>query len=69
MLVAGALVAPGSAWASPSVVIALFPSDPPVVPAPPLRTVLDRLAAHPELAIGMVSARQGPYDPVQSLLD
>lgn len=46
--------------------IALFPSQ---APAPGVRSVLDRLADQPRLALGMVSASQGPYDPAQPLID
>jgi len=38
---------------------------------PPLafRPILDRLAARDQLSIGMSSAAQGQYDPIQALLD
>ena len=41
------------------------------VAEPPLafRPILDRLAARKQLSIGMSSAAQGQYDPIQALLD
>ena len=48
--------------------IALFPSEL-SFHGQTVESVLDRLAAHPSLALGMASATQALYDPVQALLD
>jgi hypothetical protein len=54
--------------ASSTVVIALFPSE--LSPThSTVESVLDRLAGHPALALGMASATQAIYDPAQALLD
>jgi hypothetical protein len=54
--------------ASNAVIIALFPSE--VSPThTTVESVLDRLAGHPSLALGMSSATQAIYDPAQALLD
>jgi hypothetical protein len=77
-----AVALPGAAGAQTGaagdarVVIALLPlpDEPPELEEgaePPLafRPILDRLAAREELSIGMSSAAQGQYDPLQALLD
>jgi hypothetical protein len=62
------VLTPPNAPAGPSVVIALFPSE--LSPAhTTVESVLDRLAGHPALALGMASATQAVYDPAQALLD
>lgn len=49
-------------------IIALFPSE--LSPShTTVESVLDRLAGHPSLALGMASATQALYDPAQALLD
>ena len=54
--------------AADTVVVALFPSE--LSPHHlTVESVLDRLAGHPALALGMASATQAIYDPVQALLD
>ena len=54
--------------AADSVLVALFPSELSPHHAT-VESVLDRLAGHPSLALGMASATQAIYDPVQALLD
>ncbi len=54
--------------APPSVLIALFPSEL-SFHGQTVESVLDRLAGHRSLALGMASATQALYDPVQALLD
>jgi hypothetical protein len=57
-----------AAAASSAVVIALLPSE--LSPThTTVESVLDRLAGHPALALGMASATQAIYDPAQALLD
>ncbi len=64
--VAGLAAAPAPAWARESrAVLAFLPQGGDNNPKP----VLDRLATHPRFALGLVSATQGRYTPVQSLLD
>ena len=60
----------------PRVVIAFLPLpegprvlDDGVEPPLAFRPILDRLAARDQLSIGMSSAAQGQYDPIQALLD
>jgi len=60
----------------PRVVIAFLPlpdqpgtEDDAAEPPLAFRPILDRLAAREQLSIGMSSAAQGQYDPIQALLD
>ncbi|HEX3874857.1 MAG TPA: hypothetical protein VHW26_11970, partial [Solirubrobacteraceae bacterium] len=54
--------------AADAVIIALFPSE--LSPThTTVESVLDRLARHSSLALGMSSATQAIYDPAQALLD
>lgn len=50
---------------APRAVLAFVPAGGQDNPSP----VIDRLAARPQLALGLVSATQGRYTPVQTLLD
>ena len=62
------LPAPAVRAGSAAVIIALFPSE--LSPThTTVESVLDRLAGHPSLALGMASATQAIYDPAQALLD
>jgi hypothetical protein len=62
------VLSPANAPARPAVVIALFPSE--LSPThTTVESVVDRLAGHPALALGMASATQAIYDPAQALLD
>jgi hypothetical protein len=65
LALAGLAAAPPAGARSPRAVLAFLPSggedDPDSVP--------DRLAARPQLAIGLVSATQGRYTPEQAMLD
>jgi hypothetical protein len=67
LLPAAPIRAPRSA-AADAVLVALFPSELSPHHAT-VESVLDRLANHPPLALGMASATQAIYDPVQALLD
>jgi len=59
---------PAASAASDAVIVALFPSE--LSPThTSVESVLDRLAGHPSLALGMASATQAIYDPAQALLD
>jgi hypothetical protein len=61
-------VAGSTPASSKTVIIALFPSE--LSPThTTVESVLDRLAGHPSLALGMASATQAIYDPAQALLD
>ncbi len=65
LVLAGLAVAAPADARSPRAVLAFLPEGGNDNPAP----VLDRLAARPTLAIGLVSATQGRYTPTQSMLD
>ncbi|MDP8909879.1 MAG: hypothetical protein M3N47_12370, partial [Chloroflexota bacterium] len=72
MVAAGPLAAPSTARATParSVVIAMHPGG--GVPGEGrvrIPTVFERLSARPALALGLMGATQGAYDPRQALLD
>jgi len=59
---------PVGATLADSVLITLLPSEL-SSNGVAVASVLDRLAGHPSLALGMASATQAVYDPVQALLD
>ncbi len=66
LLVLGGLAVPAAAWARESrAVLAFLPEGGDDNPG----TVLERLDARPQLALGLVSATQGHYTPQQALLD
>jgi hypothetical protein len=62
-------VMPAHAAARSSALLVLLPSE--LNPAPGVRppVVLDQLDAHPQLALGLLSATQSGYSPQQALLD
>jgi hypothetical protein len=65
-LLLGTVAAPTDAQASePRAVVAFLPAGGEDNPKP----VLDRLAARPQLALGLMSATQGRYSPQQEVLD